>query len=80
MNSPKLMIRNVGIHLLTAICLPIIVCAQTAPRGLTESSLEDLMNMQVTSVSKKEQKLSQAGGSIFVITQDDIRHSGATNI
>ena len=38
------------------------------------------MNIPVTSVSKKEQKLSQAGAAIFVITQEDIRRSGATNI
>lgn len=38
------------------------------------------MNVQVTSVSKKEQKLSGAGAAIFVITQEDIRRSGATNI
>ena len=43
-------------------------------------SLEDLMNIEVTSVSKKEQKLSQVAAAIFVITQEDIRRSGATNI
>ncbi len=47
---------------------------------LSQASLEDLMNIQVTSVSKKEQKLSKTGAAIFVITQDDIRRSGATNI
>jgi iron complex outermembrane receptor protein len=43
-------------------------------------SIQDLMNVQVTSVSKKEEKLSKVAAAIFVITQDDIRHSGATNI
>lgn len=38
------------------------------------------MNMEVTSVSKKEQKLSQVAAAIFVITQEDIRSSGALNI
>jgi iron complex outermembrane receptor protein len=47
---------------------------------LSQASLEDLMNIQVTSVSKKEQKLSKVGAAIFVITQEDIRRSGATNI
>ena len=55
--------------------------AQTAaPRDLTQFSLEDLMNVEVTSVSKKEQKLAKTGAAIFVITQEDIRRSGATNI
>ena len=49
-------------------------------RDLTQISLEDLMNIKVTSVSKKEQKMSQAAAAIYVITQEDIRRSGATNI
>jgi iron complex outermembrane receptor protein len=60
--------------------------AQTPPPAekplgdLTQISIENLMNMEVTSVSKKEQKLSKVAAAIFVITQEDIRHSGATNI
>jgi iron complex outermembrane recepter protein len=49
-------------------------------RDLTQVSIESLMNMEVTSVSKKEQKLSRIASAIFVITQEDIRRSGATNI
>ncbi len=51
---------------------------QTA--DLSDKSLEDLMNTEVTSVSKKTQKLSQTAAAIFVITQEDIRRSSATNI
>jgi len=52
-----------------------------APSGdLTQVSLENLMNLEVTSVSKREQKLSQVAAAIFVVTQEDIRHSGARNI
>src|SRR5512140_2701287 len=55
--------------------------AQSAvPRDLTTVSLEDLMNIQVTSVSKKEQSLSKTGAAVFVITRNDIRRSGMTNI
>jgi iron complex outermembrane receptor protein len=50
------------------------------PRDLTQFSLEDLMNVQVTSVSKKEQKLAKTAAAIFVINQEDIRRSGATTI
>lgn len=50
------------------------------PRDLSSVSLEDLMNIEVTSVSKKAEKISQAAAAIFVITQEDIRRSGATNI
>jgi iron complex outermembrane receptor protein len=51
-----------------------------APIDLGQASLEDLMNITVTSVSKKEQKLSRAAAAVFVISQEDIRRSGATNI
>jgi len=51
-----------------------------AQRDLSQVSLEDLMNIKVTSVSKTEQKMSQAAAAIFVITQEDIHRSGATNI
>jgi iron complex outermembrane receptor protein len=52
----------------------------TPPKDLTMTSIEDLMNMEVTSVSKRQQKLSRVAAAIFVITQEDIRRSGATNI
>jgi iron complex outermembrane recepter protein len=47
---------------------------------LTQLGLEDLMQVKVTSVSRKEQSLSRAGAAIFVISQDDIRRSRMTNI
>src|SRR5436853_6037900 len=47
---------------------------------VTTMSVEDLMNMQVTSVSKRTQKVADAAAAIFVITQEDIRRSGATSI
>jgi iron complex outermembrane receptor protein len=47
---------------------------------LTELGLEELMNIEITSVSKKPQKISEAAAAIFVITSEDIRRSGATSI
>lgn len=54
--------------------------SQQNSADLTSQSLEDLMDVQVTSVSKKEEKLSRAAAAIFVISAEDIRRSGATNI
>jgi iron complex outermembrane receptor protein len=54
--------------------------AQQAPNNLAAKSIEELMNIQVTSASRKEQSLSQVAAAIFVITQEDIRRSGALNI
>jgi len=63
-----------------AALLSIPVSAQNPPASLASESLEDLMNIKVTSVSKQEQKVSGAAAAIFVITAEDIRRSGATNI
>ena len=75
----KLFGRNLFIATAMVICaLP--AWPQQTSKDLGNSSIEDLMNMQVTSVSKKEQKLSRTAAAIFVITQEDIRRSGARNI
>lgn len=47
---------------------------------LTKLSVDDLMNVEVTSVARKGQKLSETPAAVFVITQEDIRRSGATTI
>lgn len=47
---------------------------------LINMSIEDLMDIQVTSVSKKAQSLSDSAAAVFVITADDIAQSGATAI
>jgi len=43
-------------------------------------SIEELMNVKVTTVSRRPQKLTEVASAVFVITQDDIRRSGATSI
>ncbi|NEX20815.1 TonB-dependent receptor [Thiorhodococcus mannitoliphagus] len=47
---------------------------------LTELSMEELLAVEVTSVGKKAQSLSDAAAAIFVISNDDIRRSGATSV
>ncbi|MBV9572659.1 MAG: TonB-dependent receptor [Acidobacteriales bacterium] len=51
-----------------------------AERDLTELSLKELLNTEVTSASKQGEKVARVAAAIFVITQNDIRHSGATTI
>jgi iron complex outermembrane recepter protein len=53
---------------------------QTPPKDLTSASIEDLMNMEVSSVSKKEQAVSRTPAAIYVITEEDIRRSGMTSL
>lgn len=47
---------------------------------LVKMSIEDLMNVQVYSASKKPQTLYETAAAIHVITQEDIHRSGATSI
>jgi iron complex outermembrane recepter protein len=56
------------------------IAREGAQKDLTKVSIEDLMDVEVTSASKKEQKLSRVAAAIFVITPEDIRRSGATSI
>src|SRR2546430_3500005 len=55
--------------------------AQSPPKSdLLDMNLEDLMNVQITSVTRKEQRLAKAGAAVYVISREDIRCSGATRI
>jgi iron complex outermembrane receptor protein len=47
---------------------------------LADLSLEELGNIEITSVSKRAERLSDAAASVFVITTEDIRRSGATSL
>ncbi|HEX3914762.1 MAG TPA: TonB-dependent receptor [Steroidobacteraceae bacterium] len=47
---------------------------------LKQLNVEDLMNVQVTSVARRPEKLIETASAIQVITQEDIRRSGATSI
>jgi iron complex outermembrane receptor protein len=47
---------------------------------LFELSLEQLMDVEVTLVSKRSQPLSSAAAAVHVISAEDIRRSGAANL
>ena len=47
---------------------------------LKRLSIEDILNVQIWSVSRKEERASDAAAAVHVITQEDIRRSGVTSI
>ena len=47
---------------------------------LTKLSLEELMNVDVTIASKKPESILDTPSAVYVLTGDDIKRSGATNI
>src|SRR5687768_8164094 len=66
---------------LAAACLGLPVGAALQPvADLADLSLEQLSRIVVTSASRRAEPLVQAPASIFVLTADDIRRSGATSI
>ena len=51
-----------------------------APRELESASIEELMNVRVTTVSRGESTIGKSPAAAFVITTEMIRRSGATSI
>jgi iron complex outermembrane recepter protein len=76
--------RRASLHvaLVYAVAMTLTVAApcQGANRDLADLSLEQLAEIVVTSVSGRGQPLSDAAASIYVITNDDIRRSGAVTL
>lgn len=71
--------RHVAIAFLVLAGLAPPAGAQTG-RPLGELSLEELANLEVTSVSRRPESIAEAPASIFVITAEDIRRSGAASL
>jgi iron complex outermembrane recepter protein len=51
-----------------------------SPRELKKLPLEDLVDMQITSAARRPELLSHTSSAVDVITNEDIRRSGVTNI
>jgi outer membrane receptor for ferrienterochelin and colicin len=54
--------------------------AQESGSYLLDMSLEDLLNMEITSVSKKSERLQDVASSIYVVNAEEIKQSGATTL
>src|SRR5688500_20296044 len=50
------------------------------PADLSRATLEQLMDIRVTSVARKAQRAEDVAAAVFVITRDDIRRSGLTSL
>lgn len=58
-------------------CYPLVYAEEFDP---TELSIEQLMDSDVTTVSRTEQKFADTAAAVYVITQEDIQRSGVTSI
>ena len=50
------------------------------PRALLKLSVDELLNVRVTTVSREESTIGHSAAAIFVINPEQIRRSGATSI
>ncbi len=66
--------------LLAASILTAVRASGQIPSDLTKLSLEELFAMEVTSVSRKPEMLSRTAAALHVVTEEDIRRSGALSI
>src|SRR5262249_11381086 len=72
----------------TCVCLCLLLINAVAPSfaqtpaqsNLKKLSLEELMDINVTSVARKPEPLSRTAAAVTVITTEDIRRAGVTSI
>ena len=84
----KGLLSNRGLLFVVFVCTLILTDIEWASAGENRSSmgdladmeLEALMNLEVTSVSKRVQPLADSPAAVYVITSDEIKRSGATSV
>ena len=71
-------------HLVSGLAASLLIAAGASAadgaRDLTAFSLEELSQIEVTSVSRKEEPLADAAAAIAVITNESLRRSGVSTI
>lgn len=73
-------LRRTGLALCLVTLTHSLMSAEDSVTTYKKLSLQELMDLEVTSVSRRPEKLSDTASAIQVITNDDIRRSGATSI
>jgi iron complex outermembrane receptor protein len=68
-------------------CVGLVLAACSLPAAgadlrasLTDLSLEQLANIEVTSVAKRVQRLADVAGSVYIISAEDIRRAGVLTL
>jgi iron complex outermembrane receptor protein len=61
-------------------CLAVAADDARTPAGLARLSIEELAEIEVSSVSKRPERLADAPAAVYVITRDDIRRAGALTL
>jgi iron complex outermembrane recepter protein len=84
----RILLRRAVVRALAALMVLCLIASVAAasygaiemPMDLTLLSIEDLMAIEFTTLSRKTRRLTDTSAAVFVITEEDIRRSGALNI
>src|SRR5271170_1754876 len=79
-SPPRRTMRVTASSMLALLMAAPAVADDSSTSALKSLSVEELMNIEVTSVSKTAAPLSTAPAAIYVITHEDVVRSGATSI
>lgn len=78
--SPRTASRWGAAFLALSVSVPSAEQRSDVPDDLTQLSLEQLMEIEVTTVARKKQDLGNTAAAIYVLTAEEIRSAGATSI
>lgn len=81
--SVKIGQRPAPLGLVTLFCAVLVACplaGASSDHELVDMSLEELLEVTVTSVTKTQSSLLNSPAAIFVISEEDIRRSGHTSL
>src|SRR5260370_35872705 len=65
---------------LTIAAFPVQAQQRDSLQALKRLSLDQLMNIEGTSLSRRAERLAQTSSAMQAVTQEDIRHAGATTL
>ncbi len=72
--------KRILVNILTVITMMAPLTSQGDGKPPAELTVEELLNVEVTSVSKKAQALNDSAAAVYVISQEDIKRVGARSI
>lgn len=76
----KSTIRLLLVILYLACPLPVAAREDASIEEMMDMSLEELLDITVTSAGGREQKMREVGSAMYVLTREDIERSGARNV
>jgi iron complex outermembrane receptor protein len=66
--------------LVAALAAPVLRADVADVRDLTGLTIEELANVQVESISRRQESRIEASGAVHVVTEEDLRRSGITTL